>query len=261
VSEPTSGAGFLTQLAAMPWTELVDWRLGIAALVTALAGVMRGYSGFGTAVILAPAYSVLWGPQAGVPVMLLMELFVSVQLLPKALGEADRRLILPIGLAAVVATPLGAVVLLNADGDSLRRGIGIFVLVFGLLLMSGWRYHGPRPLPLNLAIGTVSGLLKGATGISGPPVILYLLAGPDAAKRHRANLILFFASIAVISVVAPALAGLIGATVLVRTALLLPVLLLCVPIGARLFHVVPEVWYRRGALVFLVTTGGITLLA
>jgi len=66
------------------------------------------------------------------------------------------------------------------------------ILVFGLLLMSGWRYTGSRPLPLNIGIGTLAGLLKGATGMSGPPVILYLLAGPEAAKQHRANLILFF---------------------------------------------------------------------
>ncbi|WP_233256176.1 sulfite exporter TauE/SafE family protein [Falsiroseomonas bella] len=247
------------------WGELVgllsDWRIFVALAVTAIAGVMRGYSGFGTAVLLAPAYSVLWGPRIGVPVMLLMELFVSMQLLPKAFGQADRRVMLPIGGAAVLFTPLGAFILLTADQDLLRRFIGGFVLVFGLLLSSGWRYHGSRPLPLNLAVGSVAGMLKGATGISGPPVILYLLAGPEEAKRHRANLILFFAVISVISVIPPALGGLVGWTVLAKVVLLLPVLLLCVPVGARLFHVIPDRWYRRLALAFLVTTGLITVLA
>jgi hypothetical protein len=143
----------------------------------------------------------------------------------------------------------------------LRRFIGGFVLGFGLLLMAGWRYHGTRPLGLNLAVGTAAGLLKGATGMSGPPVILYLLAGPEAARRHRANLIVFFASIAVVSVVPPALGGLIGWAVLAKAALLLPVMLLSVPVGARLFHVVPEPWYRRAALTCLIATGVVTLLA
>jgi uncharacterized protein len=249
--------GFGAELAAL----LGDWRILVAIAVTALAGIMRGYSGFGTAVLLAPAYSVLWGPRIGVPVMLVMELFVSMQLLPKALGQADRRVILPIGAAAVLCTPLGAFILITADQDLLRRFIGGFVLVFGLLLSSGWRYHGSRPLPLNVAVGGVAGLLKGATGMSGPPVILYLLAGAEEARRHRANLILFFATISVISVIPPALAGLIGWAVAAKMLLLLPVLLLCVPVGARLFHVVPERWYRRLALVFLVATGVITLLA
>lgn len=251
----------MNQIPGEVLSLLGDWRIYVAAAVTAIAGLMRGYSGFGTAVLLAPAYSVLWGPRIGVPVMLLMELAVSLQLLPKAFGDANRRVIYPIGGAAVLATPLGAFILLTADQDSLRRFIGGFVLVFGMLLMSGWRYHGSRPLPLNLAVGTAAGLLKGATGISGPPVILYLLAGPEAAKQHRANLILFFATIAVISVIPPALGGLMGWAVVAKTVLLLPILLLCVPIGARLFHVVPEPWYRKLALCFLVVTGTITLLA
>jgi uncharacterized membrane protein YfcA len=143
----------------------------------------------------------------------------------------------------------------------LKRAIGVLVLGFGLLLMSGWRYHGARPLPLNLAVGTVSGLMKGATGMSGPPVILYLLAGQEAAKRHRANLILFFALIAAVSVVVPLWAGLIDATTLARLAIMLPVLILSVRVGARLFGVVPERFYRRFALGVLVAAGSIALLA
>ncbi|CAH0265133.1 sulfite exporter TauE/SafE family protein [Roseomonas sp. CECT 9278] len=238
---------------------LLDWRLAGAVLATAIAGIMRGYSGFGTAVILAPVYSLLWGPRAGIPVMLLMELVVSVQLLPGAIKDADRRVVLPLGGAAAVATPLGAWILLSADGESLRRFIGGFVLVFGLLLMSGWRYHGSRPLPLNLAVGTAAGLLKGATGMSGPPVILYLLAGLEEAKRHRANLILFFATIAVISVFPPLFGGLIDLPVLVRLAVLLPVMALSVPIGARLFRVVPDRLYRPFAMAVLLVAGGLAL--
>lgn len=239
---------------------LADWRLFAAALATLIAGVMRGYSGFGTAVILAPVYSLLWGPRAGVPVMLLMELFVSLQLLPGAIREADRRVVLPLGGAAALATPLGAWILLTADGEVLRRFIGGFVLVFGLLLMSGWRYHGSRPLPLNLLIGALAGLLKGSTGMSGPPVILYLLAGLEEARRHRANLILFFATIAIVSVVPPALGGLIDLAVLIRLAVLLPLMAVAVPVGARLFRLVPERLYRPFAMGVLLGAGGLALL-
>jgi uncharacterized membrane protein YfcA len=136
-----------------------------------------------------------------------------------------------------------------------------FILVFGLLLSSGWRYQGTRPLGLNMAVGGVAGLLKGATGISGPPVILYLLAGPEAARQHRANLILFFACISIISVIPPAIGGLVDLAVVAKLLLVLPAMLVAVPIGTRLFHVIPERLYKRLALGFLVATGTITLLA
>jgi uncharacterized protein len=189
----------------------------------------------------------------------MMELLVSLQLLPGALKDADRRVVLPLGGAAAIATPIGAWVLFTADGEALRRFIGGFVLVFGLLLMSGWRYHGSRPLGLNIAVGAVAGLLKGSTGMSGPPVILYLLAGLEEAKRHRANLILFFATIAVVSVIVPVLGGLFDLAAAVRMAVLLPVMLVAVPIGARLFHVVSPRLYRPFAMGVLMVAGGLAL--
>lgn len=241
--------------------EFAAWQTWAAILATAIAGLMRGYAGFGTAIILAPIYSVLWGPLAGVPVMLLMELLVSLQLLPRAFRDADKRVIIPIGGAAALATPLGAYVLLAADPELLRRAIGGLVLVFGFLMLSGWRYHGARPFGLNVAVGTAAGLLKGATGMSGPPVILYLLAGPEEAKRHRANLILFFGLIAVISVVVPLFAGLIDGPVLLRFLIMLPVLMVFVRVGAALFGVVPVRFYKPFALVLLTTAGSIALFA
>ena len=241
--------------------EFGAWQTWAAILATAIAGLMRGYAGFGTAIILAPIYSVLWGPLAGVPVMLLMELIVSLQLMPRAFREADHRVILPIGGAAALATPLGAYVLLAADPEILRRSIGAMVLVFGFLMLSGWRYHGARPFGLNVAVGTAAGLLKGATGMSGPPVILYLLAGTEEAKRHRANLIFFFGLIAVISVVVPFFAGLIDGPVLLRFLIMLPVLMGFVRIGAALFGVVPVRFYKPFALVLLTTAGSIALFS
>jgi uncharacterized membrane protein YfcA len=115
-------------------------------------------------------------------------------------------------------------------------------------------------LPLNMAVGAVSGLLKGSTGMSGPPVILYLLAGPEAAKTHRANLILFFSVISLISVFPPLFLGLFDLAVLTRAVVLLPILAICARIGAQLFHVVPQSWYRRFALIVLLGAGSIALL-
>ena len=240
---------------------LLDWRMLGAVIATVVAGLMRGYAGFGTAVILAPIFATLWGTLEGVPVMLLMELLISAQLLPKAWPEADRRVVLPLGGAALLTMPFGTFALFAIEQDLLRRLIGGFVLVFGFALMSGWRYHGTRPLWLNAAVGAVAGLLKGATGMSGPPVILYLLSGSEEARRHRANLIVFFAIIAIASVVGPFVAGLIDGRTWIRLAVLLPVMLLSVPVGVRAFHVVPQRLYRPFAMAVLLTSGSIALFA
>ncbi len=247
------------------WPEItaavLNWRMVAAICATIVAGLMRGYAGFGTAVVLAPIFATLWGTREGVPVMLLMELLITAQLAPKAWKQADRRVVFPLGVAALATMPFGTYALFAFEQETLRRAIGGFVLVFGFALMSGWRYHGLRPLWLNLSVGGLAGLLKGATGMSGPPVILYLLSGNEEAKMHRANLILFFAIIAIASVLGPILLGLFDVAALARLAVVLPVMLLSVPVGARAFHVVPVRFYKPFAMAVLLMAGSVALFS
>lgn len=239
----------------------VDWRLGVAAAATAVAGIMRGFAGFGTAITLAPVYSVLWGPTVGVPAMLLMEALIGSQLLFGAWQHVNRRVAFPMAFAACAMVPFGAYVLFVADPAILTRVMGALVLVFGGVLASGWRYRGSRPLPLTMAVGATAGLMKGSTGMSGPPVIVYLLAGTEEAREHRANLILFFAILGLVSLIPPYVGGLFTAEVLVKVALLVPVLLGFVRVGAALFGRIGQASFRVVAYSILVAVGLVALIA
>jgi len=239
----------------------LDGRLALAALATAIAGVMRGFAGFGTALTLAPVFTVLWGPSVGVPTMLLLEALIGSQLLFGAWQHVNRRVALPMTLAACAMVPVGAWVLFVADPAVLTRGMGVLVIAFAAALASGWRYRGSRPLPLTMAVGAMAGVMKGATGMSGPPVILYLLAGTEAAREHRATLILFFAVLGLVALLPPFLGGLFTASVLVKVALLLPVLLLFVRVGVALFGRLGQATFRIVAYAVLVAIGLVALLA
>lgn len=97
-------------------------------------------------------------------------------------------MIAPISAAAVLAVPLGGYLLTGADPLTLRRLIALIVIAFSLVLLSGRRYQGAQRLPTSLALGALSGTMLGATSIGAPPVILYLLSGPDRVAVTRANL-------------------------------------------------------------------------
>jgi hypothetical protein len=235
--------------------QVLSPAMALAALATAAAGIMRGYAGFGTAITLAPIYSLLWGPREGVPIMLLMEALLAGSLVPSVWRVWNRRVTLPMAGMASALLPFGAYALVAVDGETLRRVIGLSVLVFAGLLASGWRYRGARPLAANLAVGAVSGIMKGATGMSGPPVILYLLSGPEAAREHRANLIVFFGIVSLFALAPVFWLGLATTAVLIKVAALLPVLYLTVPIGVKLFGRLPEKWFRLVAYLFLFAVG------
>ncbi len=233
----------------------------IAMAIACLAGVIRGITGFGGAMVLTPPLALLLGPQLAVPVVLLVEAFAGAPMLRDAARHATWRTLTPIGLAACVTVPLGGYVLVHADQDALRRAIAAVVAIFALLLLRGARYSGAHGVPSSLAVGAVSGTLLGATGIGGPPVILYLLSGPDSVQVTRANLTLYVALISVAGLAMLATRGILGPTALMSTLLLAPLYLIGVLAGARLFARFSDRRFRQFTLVLLLAVSTFILLA
>jgi uncharacterized membrane protein YfcA len=152
-------------------------------------------------------------------------------------------------------------VLVHADQDVLRRAIAAIVGVFALLLLKGARYTGAHGLPSSLSIGALSGALLGAAGIGGPPVILYLLSGPDPVRVTRANLTLYVALISVAGLTMLATRGLLDATALTSTLLLAPLYLIGVLLGGRLFARFSDKRFRQFTLVLLLAVSTFIMLA
>ena len=233
----------------------------IAMAIAALAGVIRGITGFGGAMVLTPPLALLLGPQLAIPVVLLVEAFAGAPMMRDAARHATWRTLAPISLAACVTIPLGGYVLVHADQDVLRRAIAAIVGVFALLLLKGARYTGAHGLPSSLALGALSGTLLGATGIGGPPVILYLLSGPDPVHVTRANLTLYVALISVAGLTMLATRGLLDATALTSTLFLAPLYLIGVLLGGRLFARFSDKRFRQFTLVLLLAVSTFIMVA
>lgn len=226
-------------------------RLGLMAAVVAAAGLIRGFSGFGAGLVMVPALGLLITPPVAVPVVVLMEAVASAQLVPPALRQARWRAIIPLGIAATLTIPLGSRILATLDPDLLQRAISGVVLLFVVVLWAGWRYGKEPSLPVTGAVGAAGGLLTGAAGIGGPPVILFFLSGPNPAPRTRASLICYFAITQLVALAAFLAAGLLSRAVLVYTLILAPVFLIAAWIGTRFFGKVEERTFRKVALAFL----------
>jgi len=233
-------------IAGVPWIELT---VGIAAAL--IAGVVRGFSGFGSAMILTPALSVLYGPAIAVPISLALELLVTVPLLPGSIRLVEWRRIAVLCLAAFAAVPLGVWLLLTLPPVAMRIAISAVILGFVAILAFGWRYHGRPSIAATLATGAASGVLNGASGMAGPPVVFYYLSGSAPAPQVRASLIIYFALVDAVSVAALAIGGTIDRMTLMRALWLTPVFLAAAWLGARAFRHASEAFYRRMALTVL----------
>jgi len=229
--------------------------------IAAMAGVIRGVTGFGGSMVMTPPLALLFGPRAAIAVVLLLEAFAAAPMIPDAAAKANWRVMVPLALGAFVTVPLGGYVLAHADPQWLRRGIAAVVFVFALLLLRGARYEGPHGVPSSLALGGLSGALLGATGIGGPPVILYLLSGRDPIQVTRANLTLYVVFISIAALVMLAARALLEGADLLMALLLGPLFFAGVICGSRVFKRVSERRFRQMTLVLLLAVSAGILFA
>ncbi|MBX3671623.1 MAG: sulfite exporter TauE/SafE family protein [Burkholderiales bacterium] len=235
--------------------------LAIAAAVAIAAGVIRGITGFGGAMVMAPPLALLLGPLAAVPVALLLESLAATPMLVQTRAFVRWRVIGPILVAGCLTIPLGTWLLVTADPVTMRRAIAATVIAFSLVLLAGWRYSSePRPAA-SAGVGALCGALVGATGMGGPPAIVYLLAGPGAIETARANLTWFVGAISAAGLAVLAVAGALSREALVLAAVLAPGYYGGMVAGIRLFARFDDRSFRRFTLAFLAAVSLGILLA
>jgi hypothetical protein len=148
--------------------------------------------------------------------------------------------------------PLGGLVLVSLDPDLMRRAISLLILVMVAVLLSGWRYPFPPGRKGTMVAGALSGAINGATGVGGPPLVIYLLAGPDPSITNRANLITYYTFLNGATFVSMALHKVLNPATGWHILALWPVQIVSLWLGARLFHHANDAIYRRVALGVLV---------
>lgn len=219
---------------------------GLVWLATAIlaAGLVYGFTGFGSALVFLPVAAAILPPEDAVAAFAVTALGSLVTMLPRTWPQADRRATAWMILAAIAAMPAGVWVLTRMDPVPLRWAICGVVAVTLAAVAAGWRLRlgsGPGP---RLALGGLAGLVGGATGLIGPVVILTTLASGDGAGRMRANLASFLTVLNAALLPMLALQGALGPAALWTGAVLLPVYMAGNVAGAALFRPGAERLYR-----------------
>ncbi|MDI9636447.1 sulfite exporter TauE/SafE family protein [Geitlerinema splendidum] len=228
--------------------DIHHWLLAVSAVT--IAGLIRGFSGFGSAMAIAPTLSLIWSPQQAVAIAVLFEVAASIPLLPQSLPRTQWREILVMAIAACLTVPLGTLILLAIAPDLLRKLIAATIFLFALILLTGKRYPGKPQLPLTLGTGIASGILTGVAGIGGPPIVLYFLSGSHSVSTSRANFITYFGLTQLVALITYGFGGLLGTEIFWNFLRLMPVFLLGLGLGHYLFGSVSEKLFRYVVLIF-----------
>lgn len=230
-------------------------------VIVFLAGIIRGFTGFGSALLAVPALALIYGPVQAVVIEVLIEIPVALGLLPATIKDADRKTVFPMLIMFVLFVPLGALLLKVTNPDYLKICISLFVLFAVGLLWQQVRFTHLFTPKTNYIVGAISGTTQGMTGMAGPFFATVLIARGESGERTRANITALAAGIILLSVISFATLGLLTAELAFFALLACPSILMGVGVGALIFRRFKGIPLREVILVFLAITAIFTLVA
>lgn len=236
---------------------LVQIAVAISAALS--AAFVRGLAGFGMAILLVPVLGLAIPPAEAVVVGNWLGLMIGLKDLRRNLADAEPTA-RTIALLAVLATPLGVLVLSNTAPALARLVIALVALAaFAVFLLPQREPHPPGRLATGLT-GVTSGLLTGFAGMPGPPVVPYYLGRRIEPRIARASMMLIFMATSIAGVLSATALGVATVREPVLALLLFPAVLLGDHFGHKAFGKVSPLAWRIFVGVVLGATAAAALL-
>jgi hypothetical protein len=246
-------------ITALGLADYTSASLAFILVSAFVAGLARGFSGFGSALIFIPLASSMIGARLASPLLLVIDFMAAAPLIPGAWHHADRRDVGTMLIGSVIAVPVGTWALTQMDPLAVRWMIVALIVPMLALLMSGWRYRGTPTRVLTAAVGAIAGFFNGVAQVGGPPIVLYWLRDLTAARVVRANIILFFAISSVFTIVSYLIGGVLTTAVIGLCVLTGPAFGVGLWLGSRMFGLASDETFRRACYALIALAALISL--
>jgi uncharacterized membrane protein YfcA len=166
----------------------------------------------------------------------------------------------PLLIGSFAGIPAGVLVLDRIDAPVLEIVVACVVIVAGLLVYLSPRLTLERPIaPLSVLVGGMSGALRAATSMGGPPAVLYVLTFEREVERFRAMLLALFVPSSLLTIAGLAIAGQISGDILLAVAAGLPAVVLGAMAGRWLRAKASQEAFRLAVLALLFASSGAVL--
>ncbi len=226
----------------------------LAAAAVLLAGATTGLTGFGFSLVATPLLILVLPAKMVVPVLACLALAQCTIMWHQLRHSVHTSDVGPMILAALIGVPMGTYLLLYLDGDLLKVLIGLTSVLAAVALMFGLRFPIAQSRVTTSAVGLLGGVLGGTTGMSGPPVVIFLANQGVRKEVFRANLSAYFVALAWVRVMSYAIGGLLSKDVMALAAFLFPAAFVGLWTGLQLECKVSEVVFRKLILLTLIVT-------
>jgi uncharacterized membrane protein YfcA len=231
-----------------------------AALVIFVAIFVRSLTGFGAALVLVPLLSLVWDLRQ---VVLIAAIVQAATGFPVALGarrQGSRPALVMLLIGSLCGLVVGAFLLSFLPLTWLRRGLGVITLVFGLSRFTPIAARvSPTPTRrlnlLGIPVGFAGGILTGAIGTGGPPIVAYLHYRLNTPAARRATLLLYFMVLDIVRLPGYLRLGIGSTTLLWTGAALIPFAIVGAACGNYAHGRLSERLVAGAIAILLVLTG------
>lgn len=166
----------------------MDETLSAALAVLFVASLVRSAFGFGEALIAVPLLALVMPVEVAAPVAALTSITVAGIILIQDRSEVHTSSASRLVLATIPGVPLGLLLLTSAREPVVKAILAAIIIIFSvysLLNKHDFRLRTDRSAWL---FGFAAGVLGGAYGMNGPPLVIYGSMRGWSPQRFRATL-------------------------------------------------------------------------
>ena len=232
----------------------------VTSLVLMGAAFVIGAIGFGFGLTTSPLLLLILDPQTVVIVINAVAIIAFSLVLVETREHLRNRELAPMGIAAVLGTPIGVFALSTLDPTALRISIGILVLILTAMVVFNAEWRVPYPRISGPILGLISSAFTTGLAIGGPILVLFFLGRGMDRQGVRASMAFFFTIMYVAAAIGYAIQGLFTTERLILIAAAAPVVAIGYWIAVKLTGHMNERVFRI-AVVGVIIVSSLVVIA
>ena len=227
-----------------PYLALTSSEIVFLSVVCLLAGITRGFTGFGQSAVAMAAAAVILPPVVLIPILWWLEIAASIVMVKGGWKDADKSITLTLWLGSTIGLPLGLFLT-----TTLPLETSTLIALLGILTLAALQL-GKFKLPFLqnrlglVATGVLAGVMSGLAHIGGMVIALVTLGSDKSPRQIRASLTVYLVLGAASGFVFQSAFSMMDSLAIKRGLFFAIPSTLGVLIGARLFNPKFEPYYR-----------------
>jgi len=232
----------------------------LISIVVVFSGFLRGFIGFGSGLLMIPILSYFYSPVFAMVFNIVIEIPATIYLTFVGVKKSNLKEITPMMITMMLTIPFGTIFLVSVDEQIIKTLMSSLLILFVILIGSGWRIKSSINNHVLILGGMISGLMQGSTGMGGPPYVTVLLSKNDSDEVARANILVITSGLVISAIISLYFFGLFTKNILLTGAITAPFFVFSTYLGSRFFNVSGNKYYRNFSLLALGIVGVATLI-